>query len=274
MLDRRLAALLILPVLFGCKGKAVDPLQESYRALRSVPRERWDRLAGKKIFFGHHSVGRNILSGLEDVMRAEPSVRLVLRETSDPRDFGGPVFAHATVGRNGDPAGKIDEFRRLLDGGLGQAADIAFFKLCFVDVGRASDIDAILDHYDRTLAGLGARYPGLRIIPVTVPLTNQARGIKARIKRLLGRGPAVRADNARRNALNRRIRERYGAAVWDLAGAEAGAGAGPEAASDGEGESLALLNPAFTTDGGHLNAVGRQVVAIDLLLHLASLDLR
>jgi hypothetical protein len=267
----RITAFMIPLILFGCGRNAVDPLQRAYQDLRSVPRDRWEALAGKKIFFGHHSVGRNILDGLARVMKAEPAVRLNIRETADPAAFTEPVLAHATVGRNRDPLGKIDDFRRLLEGGIGRVADIAFFKLCFVDIDRKTDIEALYAHYERTLSDLAAAFPGLTIIPVTVPLTNHDPGIKARIKRLLGRGPAILADNAVRDRFNTLVREKYGSAVWDLAGAESTTAAGTKvSASDGEGIVL-LMNPAYTRDGGHLNAAGSQAVAIDLLIKLAGI---
>ena len=103
----------LLLVSIGCRGKAPDPLDVSYRKLRDVPREKWDKLSQKKIFFGHQSVGRNILEGLEKVLKAVPEIRLEIKETSDPRDFQGPVFAHARIGQNRDPQGKIEHFRRI-----------------------------------------------------------------------------------------------------------------------------------------------------------------
>jgi hypothetical protein len=258
-------------ILFGCKSKPMNPLGDPYRRLESVSQESWDALARKKIFFGHQSVGQNIVDGLEKVTQAFPSVRLRIRETANLEDFKEPVFAHAKIGQNRDPKGKMDDFQKLLDNGIGKAADIAFFKLCFVDIDRTTDINALIDHYDKILADLSARYPNLTIVPVTVPLTAPAPGVKAWIKRLLGREPDLKAGNIPRNLMNAHIRDKYGAAVWDLADAEATTAKGTKATfRDGEGTYF-LLNPAYTSDGGHLNQAGSQVVAIDLLLRLVSL---
>jgi hypothetical protein len=270
MTIKRIFAFAIPLILSGCGRDAADPLQRSYRALRAVPEGRWEALAGKKVFFGHQSVGRNILAGLDLVLKAEPSIRLDIRETADPAAFSGPVFAHFPVGRNRDPKGKVDDFRRLLETGIGHAADIAFFKLCFVDVDRKTDIRDVFAHYERTLADLAAKFPGLTIIPVTVPLTNHDPGIKARVKRLLGRGPAVLQDNAARNRFNALVREKYGNAVWDLAEAESTTSAGARVTAGDDNGIVFEMNPAYTRDGGHLNAVGGQAVAIDLLLRLSA----
>jgi hypothetical protein len=119
---------------------------------------------------------------------------------------------------------------------------------------------------------LSGKFPNLVIIPVTVPLTNVTPGIKAKIKRILGWGPALRADNIKRNIINDHIRKKYGAAIWDLADAEATTAEGTKVSFKDSRGTFFLLNRAYTIDGGHLNVVGSQVVAIDLLLCLASLD--
>jgi hypothetical protein len=274
MSARRVIMVVFLIILFGCKEKAMDPLNASYQRLQAVPQQKWDSLAQKKVFFGHQSVGRNVIEGLEKVMQSIPTVRLKVVETADPGDFQAPVFAHSRIGQNRDPKGKIDHFRQFLESGIGQAADVAFFKLCYVDVDQSTNIDDLLAYYDQTLADLGQRYPKLVIIPVTLPLTSAAPGIKARIKRLLGRGPALKADNIKRNIVNDRIRKKYGAAIWDLADAEATTAEGAKVSFKDSRGRFFLLNSAYTSDGGHLNTVGSQVVAIDLLLRLASLDPR
>lgn len=60
----------------------------------------WGELAGKKIFFGHQSVGYDIMEGVSALQKEHPSIRLTIVETTDPSRFDGPVFAHAQVGRN------------------------------------------------------------------------------------------------------------------------------------------------------------------------------
>ena len=262
----------LLLVAIGCGRKAPDPLDVSYRKLRDVPREKWDRLAQKKIFFGHQSVGRNILEGLEKVLKSVPEIRLEIKETSDLRDFRGPVFAHARIGQNRDPQGKIEHFRRILESGVGQAADVAFFKFCYVDMDRSTRIEDLIEPFDKALEEWTGKYPNLVILPVTSPLTNAAPGVKAKIKRILGMGPALKPDNIKRNLFNDHIRTKYGADIWDLADAEASTAEGSRVSFQDAGETRFLLNRAYTMDGGHLNEVGSQVIAIDLLLRLAALD--
>lgn len=267
-------AVLITSILSCTEEKTMDPLSASRQRLQTIPEERWGALARKKIYFGHQSVGQNVLDGLRAVLGSSPGIRLDVRETSNPSDFDGPVFAHSRIGQNGDAKGKIDHFRSILEGGIGQKADVALFKFCYVDIDPTSDPEGILDHYDRTLADLSAKFPDLTILAVTVPLTNAPPGLKSRIKALLGRGPAQKEENGKRYVVNGHIRKKYGAAVWDLAAVEAmTAGGGRTFVRDGR-TMIDLLNPAWTSDGGHLNEVGSQIVAMDLLIRLAGLEER
>ena len=112
------------------------------------------------------------------------------------------------------------------------------------------------------------------IIPVTIPLTTETPGIKARIKKLLGRGPALKADNIKRNLANAHFPAIYGKTIWDLADAEATNSRGAKTIFRESQGTFFLLNQAYTSDGGHLNALGSQIVAIDLLVRLASSDSR
>jgi hypothetical protein len=250
----------------------MDPQSLSRQRLQAIPQERWDVLARKKVYFGHQSVGENVLDGLRAVLESSPGIRLDIRETTDPSAFDRPVFAHSRIGQNGDPKGKIDHFRAVLESGVGRQADVALFKLCYIDVDATTDVPALLDHYDRTLADLRAKYPDLTVLAVTVPLTNALPGIKSRIKALLGRGPALIEQNGPRNAVNDHIRQTSGGAVWDLAAAEAMTfGGGRTFVRDGP-KTIDLLNPAWTSDGGHLNAAGSIFVATDLLIRLANIE--
>jgi hypothetical protein len=252
----------------------MDPLSVSRQRLQAVPEDRWEALARKKIYFGHQSVGGNILDGLRTVLRQRCEIRLEIREMRSPGDLDRPALVHSLIGRNRDPKGKIDHFRAVLDSGIGDKADVAFFKFCYIDIDASTDTRALLEHYDRTLSDLRAQYPHLTVLAATVPLTNAPPGIKSRVKALLGRGPALAEVNANRNAINEHIRQVHGASVWDLAAVEATT---PEGKSvfvrDGE-RTIDLLNPAYASDGGHLNGVGSEVVAIDLLVRLAGLESR
>lgn len=230
----------------------------------------WDALAQRKIFFGHKSVGANIIQGIEDLLRQRPSIKLNVRETSDPAVFAAPVFAHALIGTNKDPASKIRRFGEVLADGIGRTADAAFFKFCFVDIDHTTDIEALFRDYSAALDGWKAAYPSLDLITVTVPLTSRPVGLKARLKKILGRLPWEEADNARRNLYNDKLRGRYADSLFDLAAIESRIDDKRRATFTKDGGTYDLLHRPYTSDGGHLNEAGRRVVAAELLAFLAS----
>ena len=271
MANFRYLALLLLFVWSGCAKGAVDVLGPYYARLEAVPQEKWDALAQKRIFFGHKSVGLNIISGLEDVMRRFPSIRLDIRETADPGDFDKPIFAHALIGKNKLPQSKIDAFREALEGGVGPNADIAFFKFCFVDIDHQTDIAGLVDSYTGVLESLKSRFPQTEFVAFTVPLVSRPVGLLTRLKKLLGRTPYYDAEHIQRSRYNDMLRERYKGHLFDLAAVESRVDAARKATYRQGGREYEILNRAYTDDGGHLNAVGRQIVAIELLIYLASL---
>jgi len=264
----------LLPILLftitGCRGDKMNDLRAYYSRLENIPQTKWDSLSQKKIYFGHQSVGQNIIDGIKDVMGHNSAIRLDIRETSNPSDLKSPLFAHSPIGRNTDPKSKIDHFREILEGGVGQVADIAMFKFCFVDIDRKTDIESLFSYYDETFTYLEEKYPNLCIITFTVPLTNMPHGIKPIIKKMLGMMPPFKDDNIKRNIFNQKLRERFGKSVFDLADAESALPGGERALYKAGNEKFNLFNPDYTDDGGHLNKLGRQVVAIDLLLYLLS----
>jgi len=265
----RLLLALPLIILAACGGKTMTYLDQIQADLDAVPGERWETLSQRRIFFGHKSVGVNIVQGLQEVLARRPAIRLNIRETADPADFAGPVFAHALIGTNKDPGSKIRRFREIMDGGVGRSVDVALMKFCFVDIDHATDVEALFRDYADALSALKADYPGVDFITVTVPLISRPVGIKARLKKALGRLPWDEADNIKRNVYNDLLRERFQGSLFDLAAIESRIGGGRKATFEKDGRRYELLYRPYTGDGGHLNAEGRQIAAAELLRFLA-----
>lgn len=218
------------------------------------------RISRSRVFFGHQSVGAEILRGLADLAEDE-GIRLNLAETRALETGSGPCLAHARIGRNGDPAAKFDDFAAVLDGGLAADLDLAMMKLCYVDVTRDTDATDLARQHDAIFDGLAARHPGLRLLAVTVPLTTGLFGLRGRIANLLGRSDPAAPDNRARARYNDHLRARYAdcGLLFDLAAVEAASAAdGPDAGG------IPSLSPSLTRDGGHLNRRGRKLAAIAL----------
>ncbi len=100
----------VLPMFFLRIKIKTDVNKITLPSIDDVPREYWAKLAEKKIFFGHQSVGYNIIEGVKDIMRERNYIKLNIVETREPVQFDQPIFAHAEVGRNTNPATKIVAF--------------------------------------------------------------------------------------------------------------------------------------------------------------------
>lgn len=71
------------------------------------------KIASKKIYFGHMSVGYNIIDAFESIVPAGSG--LTLMETCDSKNFNKPVFAHSKNGENKKPETKISAFVEKMD---------------------------------------------------------------------------------------------------------------------------------------------------------------
>ena len=245
-------------------------------SIEDVPDEYWAKLAEKKVFFGHQSVGYNIIDGMIDILNEYNHIKLNIVETDEAAKFDRPIFAHSRIGRNTDPASKIKSFSNIMDSGLGSILDIAFFKFCYVDIMRDSDPQEIFDIYNVAIDDFKERYPRIRFLHVTVPLCSPPVGterkIKENIKLLIGM-PGLLDDNVNRNLYNRLLNETYSEAepVFDLALLESVNPDGFRSYANKGSEKVFLMSPQYTNDGGHLKQECRKRVAEQLLIILAEI---
>lgn len=268
-----IAVIAVTVFLLG-KGPAMHTEEQVRLAsLGDVSAAQWDRLAAARIFFGHQSVGNNILAGIRDVTATSPKVRLRMVETTQPDALAEPGLAHCGIGRNRDSLSKIDAFVRLMDGGMGSRVDVAFFKLCYIDLDVHSDVEAIFRAYRGAMAGLRARHPKVLFVQLTVPVTSLESGIRAWAKRALGRPIDGQDDNIQRNRFNEMLRREYEGKepLFDLAKLEATAPDGRRILLEKDGKAFYALLETHTDDGGHLNGSGRRMIAEQLLACLAGL---
>jgi hypothetical protein len=232
------------------------------------------RLAAKRVFFGHQSVGGNIMDGVADIVRQQPSLGLRLVDLDAASREPAGFFAHACIGRNNDPLSKTAEFERLMEQGLAARVGVAFHKYCFVDVTGQVDVAALFAAYKAAMDRLRTSHPKVRFVHVTVPLTWPQSGPKALVKRLFGRAPAGYADNFRREEFNDLMRRQYlgREPLFDLAALEATDIDGRTVSIGFQGRTGRSLFGPYACDGGHLNESGRRHIAENLLVFLAELQ--
>lgn len=242
---------------------------KSYQnSLDSIPEQKWEKLSRKKIYFGHQSVGANIIDGIKDIIQKDSKLKLRIKETSDKNDFSAPIFAHSRIGRNRDGQSKINDFQNKVKSDLGNNVDIAVFKFCYVDIWKDTDVQKLFDSYKKTMQKLQEEFPKTVFIYTTIPLKTVKTSWKTWIKKLIGQDFIWEyADNIKRNEFNTMIRQEYEdtGKLFDIAFAESNFPDGFQEEFKKNGKKFAALSPLLTDDGGHLNELGRKVVAASLL---------
>jgi hypothetical protein len=231
-------------------------------------------LSQRRVFFGHQSVGVNLLDGI----RALASQQHVAIQVAEPQATGiapGSI-GHAFVGRNLDPLSKLRDFEQAFASGTAAGADLAMVKFCYVDVTADTDANALFSEYQAAMARLRAAYPGTTIVHVTVPLTTIQGGWKAIVKRLIGRAPGRFADNVRREEFNTLIRTAYQGRepLFDLARSESTHPDGRLETAEWGGRTVPMLVPDLSDDYGHLNREGQLQAGRELIAVLASAPVR
>ena len=217
-------------------------------------------LSLQAIYFAHASVGENILDGVMDLTAGNPgSEPTVMNQGgASPATVSGALRPGVLLGNgwgipNGDLAAKVAIFDRTMRGGVGAVARIAMMKPCYSDFpGRLTPRQAF-DAYVAAIDGLQALYPGVTFVHFTSPLSSVNPG----------------NVNSYRHAYSNLIRAKYGTVgpLFDIAEVESTDPDGRQVLVDG----VPAMYPGYTSDGGHLNAMGRGVVARALVAQLATL---
>ncbi len=257
-----LAAVLCLGVVALAGAVLLFEREEEYvpapnTAASGITGEQLSRSAGARLYFGHMSVGFNILDGVaalysEKGVAAPALLGVDLGDAVQALPEGGVVL-HSEIGVNGDPLGKLANFDAALRSGLAGDVDVAVLKFCYVDVRATTDVEALFAAYSATMEALERDYPEVTFLYTTVPLTVPEPGLKGAVKAVLGR-----TDNPARERYNALVRAKYSATgrLFDIAATEATAP---------DGTRSAALYPGYASDGAHLNASGSALVAAELL---------
>jgi len=268
-----LAFMYVTVFLVACTGGSMEKEKPSLRSIKSVDDSALKRLSGKKIYFGHQSIGSNILDGIDDVMRDNPKVRLKIRETENPEDYKASILGHSAIGKNNDPRSKCDHFVELMENGLGGNVEVAFFKFCCVDIMAESNVTELFSYYKEKMEYIKNKFPEVTFIHVTIPLTIVQSGPKAWIKKMMGLPLGYYDDNVKRNEYNNMLKKTYSGKepVFDIAEIQSTLPDGRRVDIEKGGNIIYYLAPQYTNDGGHLNDLGRRIVAEQLLITLAEL---
>ena len=261
--------------LLGCDEASRE--DELMALAAQVSTTEWQALAQKRVFFGHQSVGYNILDGVKEIIPTQHQFQLNIAVANGPQDLAQPTLSHAEVGHNTVPKSKIDDFVRLINSGIGDQADVVLLKFCYVDVSEDTDIAKLFNEYKEMVENLKSKYPKTTFAHITMPLVAKQEGIKIwaknMAKRILGRPIRNLTLNAKRGEFNEMLIREYekNDPIFDLAKIESTTSNGQRVIDYNDGLKFYSLSPSYTDDGGHLNGIGRKIVAQEFVRFLASL---
>jgi hypothetical protein len=232
-------------------------------------KEDLQRVAQLRIFFGHQSVGNNVLDGVQKLAQSE-SVPLKVQKVPSAAGVPAGVLGHAPIAENRKPLMKLQSFSQAM-GEQAARVDVALMKFCYLDIDADTDAKILFARYRTTVDTLRAKHPGTVFVHVTAPLTIAQTGPKALIKRLIGRAPYGSAENVRREEYNTLLRQTYQGKepVFDIARIESADPQGGAATVEWQGKTVPAMTPVLTDDGGHLNEAGRLRAARELISVLA-----
>jgi hypothetical protein len=228
------------------------------------------KVSRTRVFFGHQSVGMNVLNGVRGVYAARGMAAPMIGEGGIQPGQDGGFVDHAFIGENENPSLKIRDFDTKLRSGIGPRIDVAMMKLCYVDITISTDADALLAVYRETVATLERDFPEVTFVHATVPLMTEQGQLSKLKSRLTGRSRYSPAENVARERLNALIRREYaGHHLFDLATAESTAPDGSRSVGTYQGQHYYRLYDDYASDSGHLNDEGARVVATAWLKAIA-----
>ena len=230
-------------------------------------------LSDKRLFFGHQSVGQELMAGVQDLVR-DRGVGPAVAVWQPDAPLAPGTIAHAMNGKNKEPLTKIRAFEETMTGPLRGQADIAFFKFCYVDIQDSTDVEGLFREYEASMDRVAAANPQTRFLHVTSPVTELEGGFKGTLKRVLGKRLEGFEENYHRERFSDLVRARYGpdGSVFDIAAFESSRPDGGKNTYERNGQAVPALIAAYSYDGKHLNEPGRRLVAEGLVESLARLS--
>ncbi len=224
----------------------------------------------ENIYFGHRSVGENIISGIKEIVFKNEPGKLLIHKIDSAADFSNYYFLDSNIGKNGNPESKIEEFKAVINKLADKNLNIAMMKFCYVDITASTDVNKIFNDYVKTVDSIQNKYSNLMIIHFTVPLTSEESLYRKVLNVLKGTSEDNVRNNMARNKFNELLLSKYSPdTIFDLAKIESTFLDGRRAQVAYKGNPCYFLVKDYTDDGGHLNEQGRQIAASKLLTFLA-----
>lgn len=219
-----------------------------------IPQSYLDLAAQKNVVFDHHSIGGNIMTGMGTLESQNPGRYSFVSQFAPPGSWftthhgTGINIGEYQDGDNSYPQTKIDGFDSTIRNGIGNVANIAFMKFCFLDIyDDAANGLSTWNSYRAMMADLITTYPNTRFVWVTDPL-----------EQALSSAYINREKSLFNNALRQYV-QANGGILFDLADIESHDPNG-NLITDSQGYE-ALYSGYAQNQDHHLNSAGQQRTA-------------
>ncbi len=262
--------ILCCALLVACQENGLDPI-----SMNDSIRNDIKLVADKRIFFGHQSVGKNIIKGIQELSQEAGIDDVTIIEYQPSMQLPEHGFLlHAAVGENTKPVSKCLDFQNIINQDLAGKIDIALLKFCYIDINEESDVDELFERYRNILDTLKADHPAITFVHVTAPLRHSEKGAGIWVREMLGKPNRSKLANMKRHQFNELLRSNYNnEPIFDLEASESTYSDGSQNTfSYNDGKDYPNLIGAYTYDGGHLTETGRKKVAADFIRSLANIN--
>lgn len=260
--------LLITFINISCTNKIAEEFQMSEELKTNLQKTK-----NIKVFFGHQSVGNNILNGLRLILEENDISDYSIIDYKETDKLPNSYLLHSKVGENEKPKSKCDAFAEFFESKYADSIDAALLKFCYIDINEDTDIPELFDYYRNTMDTLIKKYPGKIFIHVTAPLVYTPTGITIWAREMLGKPNRNKLANIKRNEFNALLREYYrDQPVFDLADVESTYKNGKrESFAHNKKEYFSLIRE-YSSDQRHLNELGSKFAAEALIKVIAGLQ--
>ena len=266
-----IAAALLVTACGSGDSAGSDPMaMEDLVAASESLRPDIELLANVRGYFGHQSVGFNLLDGVADIAGDLGATNLRVIEVADLSSADGNGIFHREVGRNRYPNEKVDDFVADMRAMSDSPPDVALVKFCYADFPPEANVQAVFEHYQRAVDSLSQEYPHTVIVHSTVPLKARKMDLKSRVRRFFGREDRTDESNILRHEFSELIRSEYASQpIFDIMRFESTRTDGSRVSFSRDGREYYSMDPAYTYDGGHLNEFGRRLAAAEMVRVMA-----
>jgi hypothetical protein len=237
----------VVAALFALPAQATVIDHNSVNAVSSYSQSTMDKIGDLNFFFAHASVGGNMVGGL-DALHSSNAAFYKFQTTSASSSPPGTVLdGRVYESDRGNPGWqqKLNQFDQALANGWAGKVDLAMDKFCYIDQdANVSTYLLFMQDLEGKLAGSGTK-----LVYATIPLETDNDGA-----------------NIPRNVFNTAVRSFVAGSsnrlLFDIADIEAWDTTGVQHTFTSGGNTYQQMYSAFSSDGGHLNALGSERVAL------------